>query len=685
MQQGNGEDAVGVGIGEGGSRSDQSEVLEQPQLGFRRDPAKHKDRRRDGDDRERDGGCLVRRASDDGATGDDSGALVGPGTVRALLAHGRVVRALHADRLVARRTRQARRPVRMPVAGGRGGFFHYVEGNDDERKAVPVARISDLGSRNSDLGLRVSDFGLRLSPLGTSSLFNSLSVFLVPSDWLNMHLRPAYFAVAAAVLVLAACSSGDEVSDSSSTTTAASEAQSSTTTRPEGEVIAPAEKSGLRNQASYEFPAAPSVPDVPITPSLEESLDALYRGLLAGLAQEPQIVTLDIPVIEEIGASGDARSAWVLSDLLGVLGDPAIRDALTDAFELLTGATIADDPVSERSVGQSVADHLIAWDLPEPTGYIDWKAELLLLIDPRWEPFFDDRESDIDWRWVGWGGVRIDDRPLGDPFGCPRGCIPALDDPGVTDASGGDWYADERLIFGVTVNGESRAYPKHIMETQEMVNDTLGGRRLGIPYCTLCGSAQAYFTDSVPDGVEVPVLRTSGLLSRSNKVMFDLNTFSVMDTFNGTALSGPLRDAGIVLDQTSVVVSSWGDWKEAHPDTTIVARDGGIGRAYRLDPLGDRDADGAIFPIGDVDERLPTQEQVLGVVAQDGTPIAFPVAAARDALENGEMVSFLGVELQADGSGLRAFAADGSEVVGHQSFWFAWSQFNPETVVWKAP
>jgi len=355
------------------------------------------------------------------------------------------------------------------------------------------------------------------------------------------------------------------------------------------------------------------------------------------------------------------------------------------AYQTLTGVNLSDDPVSRRSIALSSADHLIAWDLPAHAGYEDWKEQLFLILESRWEPFFADIDSDIDWRLISWGGVRLDARPLGTAEGCASGCIPALDDPAVTDASGGDWYADDGLVFGVTVDGESRAYPKNIMQVHEVLNATLGGRRLGIPYCTLCGSAQAYFTDSVPDGVEIPLLRTSGLLSRSNKVMFDLLTFSVLDTFNGTALSGPLREAGVVLEQTSVVVSTWGDWKQAHPDTTIIAEDGGIGREYPLDPLGERDANGPIFPVGNVDERLPTQEQVLGVFAEDGTPIAFPVTAVRAELETGETVQILGVSVVADGSGIRAFAVDGSEVVGHQSFWFAWSQFNPETVVWSPP
>lgn len=483
-----------------------------------------------------------------------------------------------------------------------------------------------------------------------------------------MRMRLAIGAIGAAALFLAACSSVDE------------EVAPSTTVQPaaEGIAIAPSESAALRNQAGYEFPPAPSVPEGPLPDLVQENFDVLFGSLAAGIGA-------DVSVIREIGEAGDARAAWLLSDLLRLIGASEARNMTIQAFQTLTGANLSDDPISRRSIALSSADHLIAWDLPAHPDYEKWKGQLFLIVESRWEPFFADTEADIDWRLIGWGGVRLDDRPLGTAEGCVGGCIPALDDPAVTDASGGDWYPDDRLVFGVTVNGESRAYPKNIMEIHEMINDTLGDRRLGIPYCTLCGSAQAYFTDSVPDGVEIPLLRTSGLLSRSNKVMFDLNTFSVVDTFNGTALSGPLREAGVVLEQTSVVVSTWADWKQAHPDTTIVAEDGGIGRAYALDPLSDRDADGPIFPVGDVDDRLPIQEQVLGVFAADGTPIAFPVAAAREVLEGGGDVLLLGVNVVTNGSGLQALDADGGEIVGHQSFWFAWSQFNPETVVWTAP
>ena len=232
------------------------------------------------------------------------------------------------------------------------------------------------------------------------------------------------------------------------------------------------------------------------------------------------------------------------ADLLRFTQRGLIADTAVAAFEELTGTEVTDS----LPWGQ-VTDLLIAWDLPAPPGYVDWKRRLFEYLEPGWAPFFDDEDAAIDWRWLSWGGVLIDDRPLDAVRRpCPDGCIPALNDPAVTDAAGGDWYPDDSIVFGVVVDGEARAYPKNIMEVHEMVNDTLGGRRIGVPYCTLCGSAQAYFTDDVPDGFETFELRTSGLLSRSNKVMYEFHTKSVFDTFTGEALSGPLQDEGVTLE-----------------------------------------------------------------------------------------------------------------------------------------
>jgi hypothetical protein len=427
--------------------------------------------------------------------------------------------------------------------------------------------------------------------------------------------------------------------------------------------------STLTDSRGQLIPPAPEVPEGRLAPGVAADLDLVFGDLRSAV---------DVEAIERVGESGDARVAWLLADILRFFPQGPVADAAAAAFEHLTGTEITD-----RVAWGQVTDRLIAWDLPAPPGYLGWKRSLFELVEPGWAPFFADADADIDWRWLSWGGVLIDDRPLDQVhLACPEGCIPALDDPAVTDAAGGDWYEDDRIVFGVVVNGEARAFPKHMMELHEMVNDTVGGRRIGMPYCTLCGSAQAYFTDAVPEGFETIELRTSGLLSRSNKVMFDLHTGSVFDTFTGRALSGPLQDAEFTLEMATVLTTTWGEWRAAHPETTIVAEDGGINLSYPDDPLRGRDDDGPIFPIGDVDIRLPVQEPVLGVIAPDGTAVAFPVAAAERAIAAGEPVAEAGVRVVDTGAGLTAEAADGTSLATHQAFWFAWSQFHPETAVW---
>ncbi len=419
------------------------------------------------------------------------------------------------------------------------------------------------------------------------------------------------------------------------------------------------------------LPAAPVVPEGAVSADVQKAIDRLVPSL--------QEDALDASALDTLAGSGDARLAWILSDVMR-FSSADDHSKLSRAFTELTAATLpgTDD------VWRQATDLLIAWDTPAPVDYLRFKSSLFLALEPRWDSIFTDANADIDWRFLSWGGVLPDDRPLGDRSRCIRGCIPALDDPPLTSASMGDWYPDDRYVFGITVGQEHVALPKNIMEVHEMVNLTIGDRRVAIPYCTLCGSAQAFLTDRVKGATRPLVLRTSGLLSLSNKVMYDLDTGSAFDTFAGRAMSGPLHDARVTLPMLTTVVARWGDWRRAHPDTRIIARDGGVDESYPLDPLRGRDDNGPIFPIRRSDSRLGVQTQVLGVVAPDGTAIAFAVDDARTALADGKMVRARGVTLTADGGGLRAMV-DGAEIPAHQAFWFAWAQFHPGTEVWTAP
>lgn len=111
-----------------------------------------------------------------------------------------------------------------------------------------------------------------------------------------------------------------------------------------------------------------------------------------------------------------------------------------------------------------------------------------------------------------------------------------------------------------------------------------------------------------PPGADPLRFATSGLLQRSNKLMYDRSTESLFDQFAGRAVAGSRR--GTELEMLPLTVTTWGAWKDEHPTTTILAEDPGTGRTNEADPLAGRDANGPIFPVGERADGLPAQQEV---------------------------------------------------------------------------
>ena len=424
----------------------------------------------------------------------------------------------------------------------------------------------------------------------------------------------------------------------------------------------------VSNHVIAEFGAPPAVPDGPLSADLQRAIRVVFVDSLEQSAwgRDQQIA------LSELGQSNDPRVAWIISDMMRFTWRREFDDALANA-----AASVLQIELKTPQRWGEITDHLIAWDIPSYPGYLATKRAIFTNFVPGWDRIF--VEGDIDWRLVSWGGVPIDARPY-DTTDDICNCIPAADNPDVISADQATWLDDSDIVFGIEVNGEYRAYPRQIMEVREMVNDTLGGRDLGIPYCTLCGAAQAYFTDQLPRGVERPVLRTTGLLIRSNKVMYDINSYSVFDTFLGKAVTGPLAERGVQLEQATVITTDWGTWKTTHPETTVLVEALALGRDF--DFRNGRDANGPIFPVGDVDPRLSVHDDIIGVIAPSGQAVAFERRAALIALQSGAEVQFGDLRLQLDAGGIRVVDQVGAEIASHQAFWFAWSQFHENTALW---
>jgi hypothetical protein len=130
---------------------------------------------------------------------------------------------------------------------------------------------------------------------------------------------------------------------------------------------------------------------------------------------------------------------------------------------------------------------------------------------------------------------------------------------------------DDRVV-GLTINGETRAYPVHILNVHEIINDTLGGVPIAVTWAPLCDSAVVF--DRRVDGEQSPAVEfgVSGLLVDSDLVAFDRRPHgkgeSLWPQLMFKAVSGPLAGKSMKLIPYELV--TWKAWTAAHPDTRVV-------------------------------------------------------------------------------------------------------------------
>ncbi|MEZ5320337.1 MAG: DUF3179 domain-containing protein [Vicinamibacterales bacterium] len=272
---------------------------------------------------------------------------------------------------------------------------------------------------------------------------------------------------------------------------------------------------------------------------------------------------------------------------------PAIRARLIRFLEARTGQRFGDDLNRWR-------EWMWARPYAPHPDYMAFKAAVYRgAVEPRMGDFLTGR-SLIRLDEIDWGGVKVNG-------------IPPLDSPRTVGAADAGWLRDSHVVFGLVVNGEARAYPRRILAWHELARDELGGVPLTVVYCTLCGTVIPY--RSTVGGVQ-RTFGTSGLLYRSNKLMFDEETGSLWSTLDGAPVVGPLVGQDLRLAVEPVVTTTWGEWRTAHPDTTVVSLETGFDRDY-AEGAAYRDyfaTDDLMFRVSRVDRRLDNKAEVLGLL-----------------------------------------------------------------------
>jgi hypothetical protein len=392
------------------------------------------------------------------------------------------------------------------------------------------------------------------------------------------------------------------------------------------------------------------------------------------------------------------------NDIPGAVRQPAgseVRRRLTEFLQKRTGQRFGDDLRAWRRW---------IWSRPSTphARYAEFKAELYARIDPRFRQFFTPGvTTSIRLDEVDWGGV-------------PVNGIPPLRQPKTERAAEATWLRDGHVVFGIVVNGAARAYPKRILAWHEMAIDRVGGVDLTVVYCTLCGTVIPY--ESTVAGRTLS-FGTSGLLYRSNKLMFDQETGSLWSALEGGPVIGPLAGRGLRLSFHSVVTKTWGEWKRDHPDTTLLSIDTGFDRDYG-ENAAYRDYfshDRLMFETPSNDTRLKNKAEVVVLRPQALAVGSPPAAVPADLLRRRPVFAFeVGghplVAITSKGGANRIFhrgpwtfgagpndrtvvdqtgrpwTATPTELVApsgerlpvvatHRAFWFGWVAQHPETLL----
>lgn len=200
--------------------------------------------------------------------------------------------------------------------------------------------------------------------------------------------------------------------------------------------------------------------------------------------------------------------------------------------------------------------------------------------------------------------------------------IPALfldDTVFVTAEIGSREWMDDELVIGVAINNDARAYPIRLLSQHEIANDTIGGHPVAVTWCPLCFTAIVFdrivTTRSTPQELTFGV---SGFLYRNNLVMYDHQTNTLWSQLLGEGLRG--AQSGVQLNFFGSSLSSWGEWKTAHPETRITSAEKlGLRAADIVDPYTNYYASGAAgFDTGaERDSTLNAKQLVAGLVLTD--------------------------------------------------------------------
>jgi hypothetical protein len=134
--------------------------------------------------------------------------------------------------------------------------------------------------------------------------------------------------------------------------------------------------------------------------------------------------------------------------------------------------------------------------------------------------------------------------------------------------------ADAKLVVGISINGQARAYPIEIIAYHHQVIDTIGGEVVMVTYCSVCRTGRVF--SPVLNGKQQQ-FRLVGM-DHFNAMFEDAETKSWWRQSTGEAITGPMKGQRLKeLPSTQMRLSAW---IRQYPNTLILQPDPAFIKRY---------------------------------------------------------------------------------------------------------
>jgi hypothetical protein len=132
----------------------------------------------------------------------------------------------------------------------------------------------------------------------------------------------------------------------------------------------------------------------------------------------------------------------------------------------------------------------------------------------------------------------------------------------------------DKLVLGVDLNGQAKAYPIQFIGYHHQVRDTVGGHPVLVSYCTVCRTGRVF--SPIIDG-RTETFRLVGM-DHFNAMLEDQGTGSWWRQATGEAVAGPLK--GKTLPEWPAQQTTLGAWLALYPHSLVMQPDGAFAEEY---------------------------------------------------------------------------------------------------------